>query len=263
MKKEDAMNIWNQMTVIHVESISTVSSMQGKRVTICERPSYGLSFCMGDGCIVYRHGDRQYVSDHAHAILLPKGESYRLIGTETGDFPLVNFKCAASDPPLGFTVCRLQNPESYLRTFKKMKTLYLQEGNRARIMSLLYEMLARLSQESITPTKRILMPAMQYLSEHLDDPMLNNFTLAAQAKISEVYFRRLFREAYGVTPKQYVLDMRIRQAKALLSENASSVTAIAETCGFSSVYYFCRAFKDQTGQTPTEYAKSTQRGGEI
>lgn len=253
------MNVWDGMTVTRVESIVTVSATAGKWVDIRARKTCGLSFCRGEGSIVYHHGEKRYVSDRVHAILLPKGATYRLFCRESDTFPLINFDCAEEGLSPDFAVTRLQNPESYLRTFEKMKTLYLQEGNRARVMSLLYEMLARLSQESVTPTKRILAPAMQYLGEHLGDPMLNNFTLAAQINLSEVYFRRLFREAYGITPKQYVLDMRIRQAKALLSESAASVTAIAEACGFASVYHFCRAFKEQTGQTPTEYAKHTYR----
>ena len=66
--------------------------------------------------------------------------------------------------------------------------------------------------------------------------------------------RKLFLSYYHITPKQYVLDIRIRKAKQLLCDTPFSVTAIAEECGFSSVYHFCRVFKEKTGFTPTEYA---------
>jgi len=59
---------------------------------------------------------------------------------------------------------------------------------------------------------------------------------------------------YDITPKQYILNARIRRAKQLLCDTPLTVTAIAEKCGFSSVYHFCRSFKQHTGQTPTEYA---------
>ena len=42
----------------------------------------------------------------------------------------------------------------------------------------------------------------------------------------------------------------------LLREGKESITRIAEACGFSSGYHFCRAFRDATGDSPTEYRRS-------
>jgi len=52
--------------------------------------------------------------------------------------------------------------------------------------------------------------------------------------------------------------MRIQKAKSLLTNGTHTITAVSEECGFSSLYHFCRAFKEKTGMTPTEYAKDSK-----
>ena len=80
--------------------------------------------------------------------------------------------------------------------------------------------------------------------------------LAKKLGISEVYLRKLFSVHYGTSPRQFIIDMRIQKAKSLLTNGTHTITSISEECGFSSLYHFCRTFKDKTGMTPTEYAKN-------
>ena len=82
--------------------------------------------------------------------------------------------------------------------------------------------------------------------------------LAEKCGISEVYFRRLFTEQYKVTPKQYIIDLRINKAKQLLTDGIFKIGAISESCGFSNPYHFCRVFKEKTGLTPTEFMKQNK-----
>ena len=70
--------------------------------------------------------------------------------------------------------------------------------------------------------------------------------------------RKLFLSRYSTTPKQYILKQRLNMAQQLLLDTALSVTQIAERCGFTSVYHFCRAFKDKTGISPSQYGKETR-----
>ncbi len=75
--------------------------------------------------------------------------------------------------------------------------------------------------------------------------------LAAQAGISEVYLRVLFKKQYGTTPRQCVTQLRIRRAMQLLAGSRQSVSGIAAACGFSGAYYFFDCFKTHTGMPPT------------
>ena len=95
-----------------------------------------------------------------------------------------------------------------------------------------------------------------YIEKNLSDPFLTVSEIAASVKISETYCRRMFTQNFGVSPKQYLIDMRIKLAKQLLLEDEKLISDIAESCGFGSVYHFSRTFKQATGMSPTEYRRS-------
>lgn len=104
----------------------------------------------------------------------------------------------------------------------------------------------------------VIYPAIQYLENNYSSPDLTNQTLADQCSISEVYFRKLFTEQYGITPRQYIIDLRISKAKQLLTDGILKISHISEECGFSNPYHFSRLFKEKTGLTPTEYLQQNK-----
>ena len=73
--------------------------------------------------------------------------------------------------------------------------------------------------------------------------------------VSESYFKRLFKEQFGVPPKKYVVQLRINHACELLRTERYSVTQIATICGFSDIYFFSRQFKEYMGVSPTVFVK--------
>jgi AraC-like DNA-binding protein len=122
-------------------------------------------------------------------------------------------------------------------------------------MSLFYDILEEIGKRS-KPGNNTISKTLDYILENYSDPTLSNKDLAEKSNISEVYFRKLFKDCFGTTPKQYILDLRIKMACKMLLENRYSISEISEKCGFSSVYHFCRAFKSITELTPGEYSKS-------
>ena len=248
-----------QIVVTNIDSIYVVNSPRGRRYSQVDRPNYGLSLCQG-GRITYEHNGRHYDSDTTNAILLPKGESYSLYGVESGIFPVVAFQCMENFSPREFLVVPLQHPEKCLQEFRTLQEHFFFTKDHAMCMSSLYRLFSYIT-EGARPVRNLLDPDMEYLQQHLSSPDLNNSLLAEQAGISEVYFRRLFRETYGVTPKQYIVDMRLRLARQLLTNTDNSIGEIADCCGFSSVYYFSRAFHQAAGQTPTDYRRDNSIRG--
>lgn len=65
----------------------------------------------------------------------------------------------------------------------------------------------------------------------------------------------IFKQEYGVTPKEYLDRLRLREAKKMLKQTQEKVIDVAYQAGFSNLSAFNRFFKQQTGQTPTEYRK--------
>lgn len=238
----------NSITVTDIENVYTVASNKGHNVNISDRSSYGLSFCI-DGQITYSMNGVDYVSDRNHAIILPKGQSYSISRDKKGAFPLINFQCEGVLCET-HTVIPVENPDAFLKDYEQMRQLSLLGGNRLKIMSIFYGILHRLVSR---PSPGILTPAIKYIENNYSDPSVDNTVLALQCNISEVYFRKLFVQQYNVTPKQFIIDLRINKAKHLLSEGNLKIAAIAEECGFSNPYHFCRTFKLRTGDTPSSY----------
>jgi len=69
---------------------------------------------------------------------------------------------------------------------------------------------------------------------------------------------RDFKATYDTTILDYINTLRIREAKSCLRQGKLSITEISDILGFSSVHYFCRLFKQQTGRSPTQYIKNVQ-----
>ncbi|WP_290884060.1 helix-turn-helix transcriptional regulator [Fischerella sp.] len=66
---------------------------------------------------------------------------------------------------------------------------------------------------------------------------------------------RLFKQAMGLTPRQYVIRCRIETAKRLLAKWELSITEISDRLGFTSHSHFTTFFRKHTGITPTAYRR--------
>ncbi|MDQ6423367.1 AraC family transcriptional regulator [Paenibacillus sp. LHD-117] len=93
-----------------------------------------------------------------------------------------------------------------------------------------------------------------YLSFHLSDPV-GVADMAKRANMSVSRFNELFKMQYGMTPHQFLLDMRVNHACELLRESALSQEKIAAYCGFSDIHHFSKAFRGRMGMAPGEYRK--------
>ncbi len=250
------MDNFNKIVVTDIIDVITVFSPAGRYEKMNDRKSYGLSFC-AEGKITYTHNNKNYVSDPHHAIILPKGQSYTIRGDKTGKFPLINFECAEflCDTMI---VLPIENIDFVMRDFIQMKNLFLFERNRTKVMSLFYNIIHNFCESAAIPRNSILLPAIKYLENNYSFSELTNKILADQCNISEVYFRKLFAEQYGITPRQYIIDIRINKAKQLLTDGILKINVVSEKCGFSNPYHFSRLFKEKTGLTPTEYLKQNR-----
>ncbi len=233
----------------------TVYSEKNRVFKTTHRQTFGLTFCLS-GQITYTMNGKMYVSHPGTALLLPQGGEYELFGNSTGWFPVINFtstnlKC---DDIIVFS---LQHPHSCIKDFDTLCKLFISNKSPLKIYSTFYDLLDKLTYESLPQSKRMA-SIIQYIENNLSSPDLSNTEIAAQAYVSEVYLRKLFDTFYDTSPKQYILNMRIQKAKHLLTNTEYTVTAISEQCGFSSLYHFCRIFRNKIGMSPTEYATANR-----
>ncbi|SFD54655.1 AraC-like ligand binding domain-containing protein [Bacillus sp. OV194] len=89
-----------------------------------------------------------------------------------------------------------------------------------------------------------------YLSENITIE-----DMAKRARLSPSRFSALFREHFGMSPYQYLLQLRIQHAEELLINSTLKLHQIAEYCGFADAQHFSKAFKKNTGRTPGSLRK--------
>lgn len=140
------------------------------------------------------------------------------------------------------------------------KIKYLRDDVEATVASLyLSIILTRLAAQSglegaAAPSDgRSLESACQYIHEYYNTN-IDLPELAATVGYSYDRFRHIFRERYGIPPKQMILYKRLSAAKNLLRGDGK-ITNIARQCGFSSASQFNATFRRTQGMTPSEYRR--------
>jgi AraC-like DNA-binding protein len=104
--------------------------------------------------------------------------------------------------------------------------------------------------------------AVRTIERHPDAP-LDLQSLAQESRLSPYHFLRAFSRLTGLTPHQYVLRTRLREAALRLADSGSAEIAkildIALDCGFGDVSNFNRAFRAEFGVNPRAYRLQAQR----
>ena len=84
-------------------------------------------------------------------------------------------------------------------------------------------------------------------------------TLAVLVNLSPSRFRHLFKQETGITPAQYLKDVRLAKAEKMLRTTFLSIKQILEQVGIASNAHFVRDFRQKYGMTPTAYRRSIKR----
>jgi AraC-like DNA-binding protein len=84
-------------------------------------------------------------------------------------------------------------------------------------------------------------------------------SLAQELKVSYSWFRSMFATHTGLSPHQYLLELRLLRARNLLAETEFSIKEIATQTGFEDEHYFSRLFRQKLNLTPSEWRSRSQR----
>ncbi|MBQ3258042.1 MAG: AraC family transcriptional regulator [Oscillospiraceae bacterium] len=98
----------------------------------------------------------------------------------------------------------------------------------------------------------------RYIDLHFKEPLTLEH-LAEIAHMNKFYLSHSFKQEYGISPINYMINKRIEESKYLLAETDLSMSQIAQMLGFSSLSYFSQVFRKTQSRTPLEYRKSTRR----
>jgi AraC family transcriptional regulator, arabinose operon regulatory protein len=84
-------------------------------------------------------------------------------------------------------------------------------------------------------------------------------SLAVTVNLSPSRFRHLFKQETGTTPAQYLKELRLRKAAALLRHTFMSIKQVLRQVGLGSNAHFVRDFRKIHGMTPTAYRRTAGR----
>lgn len=80
--------------------------------------------------------------------------------------------------------------------------------------------------------------------------------MAKQLHISQGHLQLLYKQQFGISCIDDVIDFRLRKAKDLLAYTEQSIAEISEQCGYKNIEHFCRQFHKNTGISPGKFRKS-------
>lgn len=218
--------------------------------------------CVRDGSAEYEFEDHRFCVSKGDIFYLARGSSYTIQVGENYNVVFVN--CRLEPPEHGEWESAVYTPEDSGEAERILMRLerrwWSPQSAQSRLHAMatlyaLFELMAGGHADGyLSPDNRArIVRAKDRIQQGVPDSGFSCATLAAELRMSEVHFRRLFTRLYGVTPSQYLTAQRIRQAKVLLMESDRSVAEIAELTGYRSAWYFSRAFRRETGMAPTEY----------
>ena len=156
----------------------------------------------------------------------------------------------------------LPSTPDFAAVFEKIHSLAVEEGlaNQPLLSTLGLQLLALLSQQrelaSAAPADRLVERARVILMERCTQ-RVSVEDVAQELGVSYSYFRRVFREKTGVSPKQHLVLLRIRRAQDIFANTDKSIKEVAGLLGFSSAFHLSSQFQHLVGCTPSEYKRQS------
>lgn len=147
--------------------------------------------------------------------------------------------------------------------FKKLidSMLIKKRGDVTYIASLLFSLLGEvcniLDEENLRTDDSIdsrLLRIVQYINVNYTKNF-NVDDLADIAGFSVSRFEHVFKQHYAVSPKEYIINLKINNAKEIIRYSSLNIADIAYSLGYRDPFYFSRLFKQKTGMSPSEFRK--------
>lgn len=213
------------------------------------------------GVTEYIQDGNTVVTSPGKIIYMPTGSKFSTNVVEPGDYLEVQYISPNLDPTdvtlyYGFNTAEME------AAFAGVASAYADKDDAAYFKSQIFlnRIFLLMAQSSNTylskRNREMLIPAIEYMKEHIRDPAFTVSDLVARSGVSDTYFRKLFTSFYHMTPQRYIINERIYYAKQLLyHEPDISIQALSEYVGYNDAFYFSRLFKKVTGESPSAFAK--------
>jgi YesN/AraC family two-component response regulator len=150
-----------------------------------------------------------------------------------------------------------KDPDILARLFRDILECWNKKeiGYRLKCSALLYEILAECYAQNYKKEAQLskIQASVDYINQSYKKSDLTIKEIADRSFMSEVYFRKLFKEEFGISPSQYIVSLRIQHAAGLISSGYYSLKEVAYLSGYNDYKYFSVEFKKAIGVSPSKY----------
>jgi len=140
--------------------------------------------------------------------------------------------------------------------FQALKDEEMLEDLSSQVILLLESYITQVEALRESRSQRMLIQEVkQFIEEHYANAQMSLEWLSEKFGINGKYLSKLFKDEFGLKFVDFLIELRMNEAKRLLSETELSVQEIAEKVGYSSPISFSRSFKKVAGVPPADYRK--------
>ena len=224
---------------------------------------YNIFILVTKGGISFTNNSEEIVANKNEIIFIPADTPFTTQVSSQTTFHLLAFNVSEDYSyfkqinvgklfiPKGHVKCIAETLSTVNETGNGTKDLYLHTIKSIMVENYVYK-------KSISSLKNAYPKDISSVIEHMSfnlNQSLNISDMAKMINLSHVGLIWKFRKFVGSTPSQYLIAMRMREAKNLLLDSNLAIKEIAVRCGYDNPYYFSNAFNDFFGQRPKNFRK--------
>lgn len=236
------------------------------------RKDYQL-IIISNGSAVINHNDKEIILSNGDMIIIPPYERNEYIYSDPIDALWIHFSGTAINNILDsyqlkpFTKYSISNSSHFLsyaekiiKEFQLKRIGYMNNCN-GYLLNIL-TLAKRRIDEQLAKNSDLPQNVLNFIVEEMKTNFADCNDISYYAKMCNLSisrFAHLFTENYGLSPYKYLLNIRLSQAKYLLTQTNINISEIAKSVGYDDPFYFSRIFKKNFGISPNKYRQLNKR----
>ncbi|MBR2466903.1 MAG: helix-turn-helix transcriptional regulator [Clostridia bacterium] len=217
------------------------------------RPYAALSF-RERGVGTFKIGNKIFTTNPGDVIFIPADTPYEVDYSDSVSIVANLHFCNYCETEMFDLRARTEIALMFLRMLEEWQTWHSVNRAKASIFNILGK-IAEYNDDKIENTA--FFASVRYIEANFCKPDLNVKAVCGVGFVSPSSLQRLFLKHFGMSPKQYVIKLRMNKALELLIEGKLTVREISRSCGFEDEKYFSRAFKKKYGYPPSRLRDNT------
>lgn len=240
--------VTNLVPGIHDTNRTTAAHYSGLVITLSGSADFslnGTTYSLHKGCILHA-GPTMHIGIKATSI-------------EPWKYVVFHYKTLESDIQFGNCHFLIETGESNRLDYFVQQLLYFEkipgDLNKLKCKSLFLKFVeTMLVCAKMQTASNVVDHAIAFMTENYPQP-ISIAEIAEEVGCERRRLSYLFDKQMGMSPIQFLTEIRLKQSKEILRTTTIPIKEIAEMVGYQDGFYFCRVFKKQYELTPSEYRK--------